>query len=215
MNNFIQSIQKGIQAAQHADAANKEIRDVFVELNRQIKEGIGDYQIVFDTKFREPKKKMIELVAARQAKFIGLAASSQSIFDQFTKAPRPSENAIPYIGLILRGHKKEWELGEWNQDPAGYPCRIDSDAIHLTCENKAGLVVGFEQLLSSPMVGKFLIEAKNLQATARSASKCTAVSAILSLQFPRHQVTAPERVLRWPLRPPHVTALHRFSADSP
>ncbi|MBA6091046.1 hypothetical protein H4C81_19470 [Pseudomonas monteilii] len=142
MVNFIESLKKGIDAAQKAEENREEINSVFRALNEQLHEAFeGKVEISTFTK---------------SSPFSALMALSGDV----KAAP------LTFLGAInpLAEHKAPKELARWKMDPNGYPCQIITSEFEFYCENKQGLENGLQELLSSPIVGEHIYKLIKLPA---------------------------------------------------
>jgi len=139
MAEYQEAFEEGIQAAKKASAAKKEIEEVFVELNRELRDVTENkVEIRRETRTRKPLWELAVTYAIRQAlgpvdKYVALVAVN------------PSDEGIP---------KKE--LAEWKQGRFGYPCRIISEDREVSCENREALEQALADLLREPSVGEKL-----------------------------------------------------------
>lgn len=131
MVNFIDSLNKGISAAQKAEENRDEIYSVFRALNEQLHiEFKGKLEISTYTK-TNPFSTLMGISGEPKAPYTFIAAVNPL-----------AESNTPK------------ELAKWKMDSNGYPCQIITQDNELYCENKEGLERGLQELLSSPAVGE-------------------------------------------------------------
>jgi len=137
MADYIQAFKKGLEAAEPADRARKEIDSVFEDLDRQIRAG---------TEGRIGIKRQ-EFIIQR------MPFTAQKLEDLIT--PKETYWAIvAYNPQITSSPVKE--LSRWRHDRAGYPCKISWGGMEHTCEDKRSLENVLGRLLGDPLVGETL-----------------------------------------------------------
>lgn len=136
MANFIESFNRGIEAAVNAELNFSEIDQVFSELNRQLTNAT-------DGKVSITRRQGGGKIAA----LVGLV----------TKIGNPTFEAP--IGLFVTSSNPETpavEIAEWNTDRTGYPCSIQLGANKFICDDKEALEQALSRVLADPEVGKVM-----------------------------------------------------------
>ena len=107
MVDYIEAFRQGLDAAEAADRARKEIDTIFADLNRQLKKATGN-KIGIDRREYEYK-------------------APQSIWDTLSLKlpPKPKEKywAIAAFNPSVSESPVK-QLARWSIDRAGYPCKI-------------------------------------------------------------------------------------------
>lgn len=144
MSNYIDAYKKGLQAAEEADQARKEIDEVFVELSNQIGEASAGMICIKRREKSVPRgylEQMTRVAAGlTQEKYWAIVAYNP-------KAETPPEK----------------ELAKWDQDPRGYPCRIVWGDTKYFCEDREALETNLAKLISDPITGETLYALTKLE----------------------------------------------------
>ena len=134
MVDYVDAFRKGLEAAEAADRARKEIDAVFDELNVQIYKGT-------DGKIRIERK---ELGVIRQV--------WESLL---TAKPRETYWAIVAFNPSLEKSPVR-ELSRWSQARGGYPCNMVWGNKDQSCFDRESLENLLSELLRDPLVGEHL-----------------------------------------------------------
>lgn len=143
MTDFIDAFKDGLDAAEVAGRARREIDDVFSNLDSQIRKGSDG-----------------KLSIAR-IEFVVVKSSWESIL---TFPPKPKETywAIAATNpTIKKSHKSE--LARWQMDQRGYPCKLSWSQQEYACEDRAALENCLAELLRDSIVGERLYALMNLE----------------------------------------------------
>jgi len=138
MADFLKAIQDGVRAAELADRARTEIDQVFDELNKQM-----------------------------QAFSNGKVCISRLLFPVTDQDGDPVEDGRGNvetelgIGLHTRNKKHRRWLAQWISPHTGYPCRIRTEQLILTCDDKPGLEESLSEVLRDPKVGEAVQQLMN------------------------------------------------------
>jgi hypothetical protein len=132
MTNFKSAFQVGLKAAQKAEAAKKEIKEVFNDLNKQLSEASDGKLIIEIQQLTRPLPLPFNLVQQGE-KYWAIVARN------------PKLKASPIK-----------ELAEWQIDRHGYPCKITWSGIEEYCEKKQAVETGLEHLLQDPTTAEKL-----------------------------------------------------------
>lgn len=140
MVDYTLAFKKGLDAAEAAERAKKEIDSVFEDLDMQVcRAAEGKISI---------KRKEFEVKPTAWD-------WAKTLSDFIT--PRGKETywaIVAYNPKITDSQVKE--LARWKQGRGGYPCKISFGGTDCTCEDKEGLENTLGNLLSDPMVGENL-----------------------------------------------------------
>lgn len=138
MTDYVEAAKQGLKAAELADRARKEIDEVFAELDQQIRKGMNGKISIY--RRQNVKRKNPLSIADATATFINDMRAYWAIS---VSNPR-----------VLKGPVKD--LAEWEQDPAGYPCKIGWGKKTYICEDREALERTLAELLQDPLVGEKL-----------------------------------------------------------
>lgn len=139
MADYIQAFKKGLEAAEAADRARKEIDSVFEDLDRQLREGTGG-KIAIKRKEFEVKGMTTIWTPWTAGQF--LPGSQKETYWAI----------VAYNPQITNSPVKQ--LAIWRQARAGYPCKITWENVEHACEDKRGLEGALAMLLADPLVGE-------------------------------------------------------------
>lgn len=139
---FADAYRKGVEAAQHAAACRKEIKDVFELLNAQVSMASNGRLGV----------KKIQMHERATAVAIG------EIFSNLLNPKRKQYVAIAVVRHDVSGFSPR-EIARWTQAPAGYPCRIVAEAMDSQCEDREALENELVTLISSVAAGEAFLAA--------------------------------------------------------
>jgi hypothetical protein len=139
MTDFVAAFRSGLDAAQRADLARKEIDAVFAELTEQLQRPAdGRVQIVrqeFEKRDADPfgigLPYTLRVLGARAPTYWAVAARNPKAAD--TK-PR--------------------ELALWQQDRAGYPCKLSWGGVERTCNDRESLQEALAALLEDGIIAE-------------------------------------------------------------
>ncbi|PHM69187.1 hypothetical protein [Xenorhabdus sp. KJ12.1] len=140
MADFRQSFSTGVAAAQAAAANKKEINDLIMEVNKQLKE-------TYDGK--------VHFGVWNLSKKLRKKGTVTNVFvDAFNL------DVVEYQGLCITNsdNKEPIALVEWKISENGYPCIIKYDDRDAYCYNKEDLVTEFSTLLSDVKTGKAILK---------------------------------------------------------
>lgn len=137
MTDYTKAFREGLAAAIVAERARKEINSVFLELNSQLSEAT-EGKIAIDRKEYEVREaglfSLWSFSSPKQKEtYWAIAAYNPSASSQNTK-----------------------QLAKWEQDHAGYPCKIISGKKETICEDKEALESSLADLLQDPLTGEKL-----------------------------------------------------------
>jgi len=136
MANFTEAFKKGLEAAQTADRARKEIDKVFKDLNYQLLTETGNKIGINRKEFVEPNVMggmKLPAIPGRENKYWAIVAFNPS----FKNSP---------VKILAR----------WSMDRAGYPCKISWKNTLYRCEDKEALENILAEILQDPLVGETL-----------------------------------------------------------
>ena len=142
MSDFKSAFQNGLEAAKKADASRAEIADVFKDLNQQITDASHGK------------------LAIRRYEF----ERARSAFQQIALILTPADTywVIGATNPTITGMQPE-KLCNWDEDRAGYPCKLTWGGDEHYCEDKQALEINLSNLLSDPVVAKILLKIMNFE----------------------------------------------------
>ncbi|MBR9905441.1 MAG: hypothetical protein GYB15_17345, partial [Gammaproteobacteria bacterium] len=132
MVDFKKFLEKGLSAAEKAEANKAEIDSVFEELNQQMDEATNGKIYISRVEFyvNSPIADLASLANLRpREKYTAIAAKNRTIQDCEYK-----------------------QLAKWKIDRNGYPCTIILDRDEMYCEDKTFLEKNLHRLLTDPVV---------------------------------------------------------------
>jgi hypothetical protein len=138
MVNFVEAYKTGLNSAELAEKRKREIDSVFEELNAQLAEATQGKIHISIKKLPDSSIRM-ELQILNPTYHLAIAAEN------------------PLVNF-----NSQRELAKWEQDRAGYPCKITLASQAMYCEDKQGLEKALAALLSDPVVGETLRNLTNL-----------------------------------------------------
>jgi len=144
MPDFTKALEEGFAAARKADAARKEIGEVFDELQAQILQATEN-KVVIERRLLRDDSQLADPLA-----IIGLGR------------PVLRHWAIVAINPSADGDKI-FQLARWGMDKAGYPCTVTWSKQDHICEDKEALINCLSDLLKDPVVGEKLYTLKQLE----------------------------------------------------
>lgn len=136
MTYFGQALREGIKAAESAEVAEKEIEEIFKDLNEQIMEASdGTLSITkgLQTKAQSAFTQLRDIFSIPPEKYWAILASN----------PTVAESSMRQIAF-------------WSQDGKGYPCRVSWGGQEHICEDKEALSNCLAELLRDPEVASTL-----------------------------------------------------------
>jgi hypothetical protein len=137
MADYIQALKRGLEAAEVADRARKEIDSVFDDLDRQLR---GETEGKIGIKREE------------------FEVERQSTLTYWSTTGSPEKERywaiVAYNPKIPNSPVKK--LAIWSQERTGYPSKIAWAKLKVTCEDKKGLEDALEKLISDPLIGEVL-----------------------------------------------------------
>jgi len=140
MANFIDSFNKGIQAADQARANKEEIYSVIEELSTQLA-GASDGKL---------KINVVEKTEALNT----FALTAKDLFSRKT-----------YFAIVatnpLAANSRAEELARWRIAETGYPCHVILPDTEMYCEDKKALEKALSRLIATPAAGKVLQSVMN------------------------------------------------------
>lgn len=137
MSKYIDSFNKGINAAKDAERNRAEIDSVFAELNEQLAIATNNKAAIRRMQFDAP------------IDYLKAATALSAVFKR--------EKYWTLAAVFLPSRSVEsTEIAKWDQDNSGYPCRVTFGSNRYTCEDKAGLESVLETLLADALVGEVL-----------------------------------------------------------
>jgi hypothetical protein len=150
MADYVGAFNKGLEAAEVADRAKKEIDEVFAELKQQIYDATGGL-ISID-------RRQYEVQDTSWAALLSFPPKPKNTFWAIV-AHNPKIPDCPVK-----------QLARWAQDRAGYPTKVVWAGSEHICEDKLGLQNSLVELLSDPMVGETLHGLKQLKVPAQDGT---------------------------------------------
>lgn len=139
MTDYAAAFAQGLEAAQQAEVAKKEIDAVFAELNANIKDVSGGRVEIGRRPFKE------------QSLLLGQNPLLDPAGEALRALKRPdaivATNPRVLEAPILR-------LARWQPNPNGYPCKISWAGQDRYCEDKQALENCLLELLRDPDVGR-------------------------------------------------------------
>jgi hypothetical protein len=129
---FISALEVGLKAAKTAEVAQQEIKDVLLELDRQV---------------REVSEGRVGIKLTQRKTDDGAIAYVSAIFGK----PPETYQAIVAYSLVIPNNPEQ-EIARWSQDPAGYPCKIKWGETEYSCEDLKALENHLAELLQDPIV---------------------------------------------------------------
>jgi len=140
MANFIDSFNRGIQAADQARANKEEIYSVIDELSTQLA-GASDGKL------------KIEVVEKTEV-LNRFAMTANDLFSRKT-----------YFAIVatnpLSASPRPEELARWRVAETGYPCHVILPDTEIYCEDKKALEKALSRLIATPAAGKILQSVMN------------------------------------------------------
>lgn len=133
MTDFRAAFNAGQDAAVRADLARKDIANVFLEVSNQLSEATEGKVKIIRKEFKKDLKWPAIDIFSSPEKFWAIAAYNPNAED---KNPR--------------------QLALWEQDRAGYPCKITWSNIDHSCHDRESLEECIASLLQDPIVGEKL-----------------------------------------------------------
>lgn len=150
MPDFASAFNEGLQAAETADRARREIADVFSELSRQM-----------DAATRGT-------IAIARGECEIPVTTARLLTNPWE--PRKTYWAIlAWNPMVAKCPKKE--IARWSQDAAGYPCKITCRKWERTCEDREALENSLAELLRDPVVGEKLYALTRLEPSSEATGQ--------------------------------------------
>jgi len=146
MVDYFEAFKQGLDAAEAADRARKEIDTVFADLNQQLFESTGG-KISIERREYEVPKSLWEAISI-----------------EFPPKPKEKYWAIVVFNPSVSKSPVK-QLARWSIDRAGYPCKIVWGGEDHTCEDGEALENSFAELLRDPLVGEKLYVLLQLKET--------------------------------------------------
>lgn len=146
MVDFKKYLEKGLSAAERAEANKTEIDSVFEDLNQQMDEATNG-------------KIFISIIEFYKNSSIADLASLANL------KPREKYTAIAAMNRTITDCEYK-QLAKWKIDRNGYPCTIILDRDEMYCEDKASLEKNLQRLLSDPVVGDQLYKLISMEPSA-------------------------------------------------
>jgi hypothetical protein len=144
MVDYTKALKQGFEAARRADAARKEIDEVFIELNNQVLKATDNKLSIERREYEEQQSYPNISLSA----FMG----AQTINVWYIVAYNPTI-----------GKNKEAKIARWVRDKAGYPCIVKWSDQERICEDREALSLSLSELLSDPIVGQILYRLSNME----------------------------------------------------
>ena len=137
MTDFIAAFRSGLNAAEKADLARKEIASVFRELNEQL---------------RDPTQGRVEIITyefeGHDDNFFGIGISSRY---SATYGRAPTHWAVAARNPKAADTKPR-ELASWQQDRAGYPCTLSWGGLERRGNDRESLQAALAAMLEDGIV---------------------------------------------------------------
>ncbi|MNZ26828.1 hypothetical protein D3C78_440300 [compost metagenome] len=135
MANFIDSFNKGLQAADTARANKEEINSVIEQLSEQLSQAVDGRLKIEITQKNEP-------------------------IDTFNLSPKDFFSRRTYYAIVasnpLAARYEAQELARWKMEESGYPCKVVMPDAEIYCQDKTALENALSRLISTPAAGKAL-----------------------------------------------------------
>ncbi len=148
MTLFKEALKEGIEAAEQASIALKEVEEVFRQLDEEVmSESEGRLSIRKGRKTADDPAPDLVSMSDRLSQPIGL--------DAWRFKPKERYWAILASNPIVPD-AKDRVLAIWSQDSAGYPCTVRWGGREHICEDKEALETCLADLLRDPLVGNTL-----------------------------------------------------------
>ena len=142
MSNFAQSLQQGLDAARLAKSQQKEIEETFDSLRDAVKEAT-DHKIDLRIERRYSNNSIMDQAARALATMTSVAG--QTVIEAFV------------VGASVNFQKLQ-TLANWETSSVGgYPCRLTFDNKDLICHDRESLESAFDEMLSTPLIGKKIL----------------------------------------------------------
>lgn len=143
MTNFIDAFKDGLNAAEVADLARRDIDDVFSNLDKQIRKGSNGKLSIEKSEYEVPSISWTKI---------------------FPIPPKPKET---YWAIVAKNptieQSYETELARWQMDRRGYPCKLIWTQQEQVCEDRTALENCLAELLRDPIIGERLYALMNLK----------------------------------------------------
>lgn len=144
MTDYTKAFKEGLEAAQAANLARREIDKVFTEVDLQLRQSTGGKIGIGRREYEVRESGWSAFVHTFPPKvketYWAIAAHNPSLPDSPVK-----------------------QLARWTSGRAGYPCKIVWANIEQTCEDRESLEESLAELLRDPSVGEKIYELMNLQ----------------------------------------------------
>jgi hypothetical protein len=146
MTDFRLAFRNGQEAAKNADASRAEINSIFIDLNQQLGDVSNGRVSIQRYQFERPRSavQQIALILLPPDRYWGIGATNP----------------------LIAGMQPE-KLCNWEEDRAGYPCKLIWDGDEYYCQDKQSLEDTLKKMLSDPIVGKTLSKIINLDTNLR------------------------------------------------
>jgi hypothetical protein len=132
MNEFPNALKQGMDAAEKAEIARKEIDAVFIDLEKQILDATDGKLKIFRTKFSEEVWQPFEM-------------------KMLDPKPPKTYQAIAAKNFVIKNSPVA-ELAKWSPHYRGYPCKLTWSDKQINCMNKKALEEALADLIRDPLI---------------------------------------------------------------
>ena len=137
MTDFRKAFRSGQEAAGKADLARKEISSVFRELNEQLREPTEGRVEIITQEFEEQGDNPFGIaISYLQSAWYGRAPGHWAVAARNPQA----------------GDTAPRELTLWQQDRAGYPCKLSWGGVERTCHDRESLQEALAAMLEDAVI---------------------------------------------------------------
>jgi hypothetical protein len=147
MSDFKSAFSDGLDAAQKAETARREIEDVFRDLSKQLAEA-SDGKLAVERMEYERSRSWLTALSPLE--------------------PKEKYQAIVAYNPTIKGSPTR-ELCEWESGRGGYPCKLTWGSNEYYCEDKQALENTLSDLLRDPIIAEKLMFLINLKAKEKNA----------------------------------------------
>jgi hypothetical protein len=136
MADFKDAFKQGLDAAEKAEIARKEVDNVFAELDQQMREASDGKIGIHRQEYYVPEPGALVL--------------------PYFISGKKRETYLSITAYNPNVANSDKQLAKWNQNRTGYPCKIVFDESEWYCADRESLETALAELLRNPIVGEKL-----------------------------------------------------------
>ena len=137
MTDFLTAFRSGQEAAEKADLAREEIASVFRELNEQLRGPTEGRVEILTREFQGHDDNSFGIgISSRYSAVVGRAPTHWAVA---ARNPKAADKALR-------------ELASWQQDRAGYPCKLSWGGVERTCHDRVSLHEALAAMLEDGII---------------------------------------------------------------